>query len=84
VLRDAHKHKSPNAGWPEAAMAGALGIRLAGPRTYRGIAVRTPWMGRGREELDVYDIRKALTLYRAACMVQAGALAALAISLGSA
>jgi adenosylcobinamide-phosphate synthase len=82
VFTDAGKHKSPNAGWPEAAMAGALGIRLAGPRSYGGVPAETAWMGDGRAQLDVYDIRKALTLYRTACTVQAGVLAALTAGLG--
>jgi adenosylcobinamide-phosphate synthase len=82
VLRDARSHKSPNAGWPEAAMAGALGIRLAGPRSYGGIPVRTAWMGDRRMHLNIYDIRKALALYRTACMVQAVALAVLIAILG--
>jgi adenosylcobinamide-phosphate synthase len=77
VLRDANRHKSPNAGWPEAAMAGALGIRLAGPRTYRGVISPTAWMGNGREQLDIYDLRKALALYRTACAIQALILGAL-------
>jgi adenosylcobinamide-phosphate synthase len=75
VWRDARHHKSPNAGWPEAALAGALGIRIAGPRSYGGIVSETAWMGSGRAELDVYDLRKGLALYRAACAVQAIALA---------
>jgi adenosylcobinamide-phosphate synthase len=75
VSRDAAKHKSPNAGWPEAAMAGALGIRLAGPRFYGGVLSETAWMGDGRAELGTHDIRKALNLYRTACGVQAAALA---------
>jgi adenosylcobinamide-phosphate synthase len=74
VRRDAAKHKSPNAGWPEAAMAGALGIRLAGPRLYAGVPTATAWMGDGRAELSARDIRRALALYRAACIVQAAAL----------
>ena len=82
VLRDARKHKSPNAGWPEAAMAGALGIRLAGPRSYGGVPARTAWMGDRRMQLNVYDIRKALALYRTACIVQAVALAVLIAILG--
>lgn len=81
VLRDAARHKSPNAGWPEAAMAGALGIRLAGPRTYGGVEVATAWMGHGRDALNARDIRRALTLYRVACAAQAVALAAVAIGL---
>ncbi len=45
VLRDARRHRSPNAGWPEAAMAGALGLRLAGPRCYGGVVVPDAYMG---------------------------------------
>ena len=47
VWRDAGRHRSPNAGWPEAAMAGALGLRLAGPRVYGGVRVEDAWMGDG-------------------------------------
>jgi adenosylcobinamide-phosphate synthase len=78
VFRDASKHKSPNAGWPEAAMAGALGIRLAGPRVYAGVPSATAWMGDGRPELSAGDIRQALAVYRTACLIQAAALALLA------
>jgi adenosylcobinamide-phosphate synthase len=75
VRRDAPRHRSPNAGWPEAAMAGALGYRLAGPRIYDGAAVDDVFMGNGRAELDASDIRRALKLYRRACAVQMAALA---------
>jgi len=81
VWRDARKHRSPNAGWPEAAMAGALGLRLAGPRTYQGKVVEDGWMGNGRAEADAGDIRRALWLYRGACLIQALALAALALAM---
>src|SRR5262249_50787658 len=47
VRRDAHRHRSPNAGFPEAAMAGALGLALAGPRVYGGVAVEDALMGDG-------------------------------------
>ena len=47
VRRDAGKHRSPNAGWPEAAMAGALGLALAGPRAYGGVVVEDAFMGEG-------------------------------------
>ena len=47
VWRDARKHRSPNAGWPEAAMAGALGLALAGPRSYGGVMVDDVFMGEG-------------------------------------
>jgi adenosylcobinamide-phosphate synthase len=79
VIRDARHHRSPNAGWPEAAMAGALGLRLAGPRVYGGGLVDDVWMGDGRAEAGAADIRRALTLYRAACVLQAGVVAALAV-----
>ena len=61
--RDAARHASPNAGWPEAAMAGALGIRLGGPRSYQGETVDLAWMGNGRIELGAHDIRAALAIY---------------------
>ena len=67
VRRDARKHRSPNAGWPEAAMAGALGLALAGPRSYGGVMVDDVFMGEGgRREVDSLDIRRALKLYRVA------------------
>src|SRR5690606_14732547 len=64
VARDAKKHRSPNAGWPEAAMAGALGLALAGPRSYHGTVVADAIMGEGgRREADAADIFRALRLY---------------------
>jgi adenosylcobinamide-phosphate synthase len=68
---------SPNAGWPEAAMAGALGVRLAGPRVYNGVQVNDHWMGDGYSDLTAADIRAALKLYRLACALQIAALAGL-------
>ena len=78
VLRDASRHKSPNAGYPEAAMAGALGLALAGPRYYGGKLVEDVWMGDGRYAADADDIRAALTLYRRADMILIGIVALLA------
>ncbi len=69
TLRDARLHRSPNAGWPEAAMAGALGLRLAGTRVYGGKIVEDAWMGAGGADADMGDIRRALTLFRLACGV---------------
>ncbi|PZR96525.1 MAG: cobalamin biosynthesis protein [Stutzerimonas stutzeri] len=77
VRRDARRHRSPNAGWPEAAMAGALGLRLAGPRVYGAVRVEDGWMGEGRAEATAADIRQALALYRRACLLLWG-LAAVA------
>lgn len=67
LRRDAGKHRSPNAGWPEAAMAGALGLRLAGPRVYGETRIEDHWMGDGRAEANAADIRRALTLYKRSC-----------------
>ncbi|GLS17770.1 cobalamin biosynthesis protein CobD [Labrys miyagiensis] len=69
VRRDAGKHRSPNAGWPEAAMAGALDLRLAGPRVYGETVVEDAYMGDGRSEAGVADIRKALNLFHTACVI---------------
>jgi len=68
VLRDAGKHRSPNAGWPEAAMAGALGLRLAGPRVYGDQRIEDAWMGDGTTETGADDIASALGVYRRACI----------------
>lgn len=68
VWRDARRHRSPNAGWPEAAMAGALGLRLAGPRVYGATVVADGWMGNGRADAMPDDIARGLRLYRMACV----------------
>lgn len=62
MIRDARKHRSPNAGWPEGATAGALGIALAGPRAYPGYVVNDPWVGDGRAKLEGRDIHRAVKL----------------------
>lgn len=67
ALRDARKHASPNAGWPEAAMAGALGLTLGGPRAYGETRVEGACLGDGRRDAGPADIRTALALYRLAC-----------------
>ena len=66
VFRDAPHHRSPNAGYPEAAMAGALDLALAGPRTYAGVEIKDAIMGRGRRAATAGDIRRALALFRRA------------------
>jgi adenosylcobinamide-phosphate synthase len=81
VRSDANRHRSPNGGWPEAAMAGALGLRLAGPRIYGGVLVADHWMGHGRANAGASDIRRALHVYRTACLLQAAAVAAIALML---
>jgi adenosylcobinamide-phosphate synthase len=66
VIRDAAHHRSPNAGYPEAAMAGALDLALAGPRIYAGVEIEDAIMGRGRRAATAADIRRALALFRRA------------------
>lgn len=79
IFKDARHHRSPNAGWPEAAMAGALGIALAGPRSYGGQTIEARFMGEGgRSELTYEDIHRALKLARIAhalLLAQLGLLA---------
>ena len=75
MIRDAGRHRSPNAGWQEAAVAGALGFALAGPRRYRHETVDDAWMGDGRARLDAGDIRRSLHLY-----ITAGTLVALTLA----
>jgi adenosylcobinamide-phosphate synthase len=78
ALRDARKHDSPNAGWPEAAFAGALGFQLGGPRSYDGIEHDLPSFGDGRADLAGSDVLEALELYWRALNM----LLALTVALG--
>lgn len=81
VRRDARRHRSPNAGWPEAAMAGALGLRIAGPRVYGPTRVDDAWMGDGTPDATPNDVRKGLALFRLACVLQASLVVAIAFVL---
>ena len=80
MTRDASKHRSPNAGWPESAMAAALGLALAGPRRYGERIIEDPFLNNeARKDAEPDDIGRALNLYVAACLLQAAAYAALAL-----
>jgi adenosylcobinamide-phosphate synthase len=81
VRRDAFRHRSPNAGYPEAAMAGALDLSLAGPRIYGARRVADAFMGDGRIDANAADIRRALALYRWADALLIAILAAATILL---
>jgi adenosylcobinamide-phosphate synthase len=61
-FRDRHNHSSPNCAWPEATVAGALGIRLGGPNNYFGQRVDKPWIGDARREIHVDDIPRTVQL----------------------
>jgi adenosylcobinamide-phosphate synthase len=78
VVRDAPRHRSPNAGYPEAAMAGALGLSLAGPRVYGGVEIDDATMGDGCRDATAADIRRALALYRYADAILIALVAAIA------
>lgn len=65
MARDARLHRSPNAGWPEAAMAGALGIRLSGPRVYADRVAEERWVNEGAPDPGARDIDRGLALFRA-------------------
>lgn len=80
LWRDHARHASPNAGWPEAAMAGTLGVRLAGPVRYDGVLSHKPWIGEGAEA-DVRAMARAGSVYLRACTlawISAGGVAWLA------
>ncbi|KUF10366.1 adenosylcobinamide-phosphate synthase CbiB [Pseudoponticoccus marisrubri] len=64
--RDAGAHRSPNAGWPEGAMAGALNIRLSGPRRYGDRIADEPWLNAPAPDPSPRDLSRALALYRRA------------------
>ncbi len=79
-LRDHGLHRSPNSGWPEAAMAGALDIQLAGPRLYAGVLVSEPMLnGAGRSVASAFDIEKAVGVFYAACSALAVVLLVLVV-----
>jgi adenosylcobinamide-phosphate synthase len=82
MLRDARTHASPNAGWPEAAFAGALGLALGGKRAYPGEGEREHWIGgEGERRYGPTGIERGLKLYVAACLVNAVAAAAFLVTL---
>lgn len=78
VARDARRHRSPNAGWPEAAMAGALGVRLSGPRVYGDRVAEEPWVNGAAPDPDAGALLRGLALYRRAVILCGAALVALA------
>lgn len=76
ALRDSGLHRSPNSGWPEAAMAGALDLQLAGPRIYGGVRVSEPMMhASGRNDAGPRDIQKGIYVFYTACTIMAAVVA---------
>ncbi len=79
--RDGRKHASPNAGWPEAAMSGALGLRLGGPNVYHGALVQKPWIGDAVRQPELADIPRAIRLLFAVSTLAALAFIVLGMAL---
>lgn len=79
MVRDARRHRSPNAGWPEGAMAGALGVRLSGPRVYADRIADEPWLNGAAPDPDPAAVTQGLALFRRAMLVCGGALLAVAL-----
>ena len=78
MLNDARQHRSINAGWPEAGMAGALAVRLCGPRSYDGEPANEPWLNGSASDPAAADITRGLELYVGSMFVLAAALAVFA------
>jgi adenosylcobinamide-phosphate synthase len=81
ISRDASKHRSPNAGWPESAIAGAVGLKLNGPKTYGETRVEDAYMGDGRRDATADDIRSTLRLTTVAWGIMIGGLLLFAVIL---
>ena len=79
MWRDAANHRSPNAGWPEAAMAGALSVRLSGPRIYGDRVADEPWLNGTAPDPTDHDVAEGLILFRRSMFAVAGLLAVLAL-----
>ena len=80
MMRDAGQHRSINAGWPEAAMAGALGVRLSGPRAYHGRLAEEPWLNRDARDPGALDVALGLEIYVRAMIVLTGLLVIVALA----
>ncbi len=82
MRRDARAHRSPNAGWPEAALAGALGIRLSGPRIYADRVAQEPWLNADAPDPASQDLARGLALYLRAMTLFGAALVVLGLAAG--
>jgi len=81
MLRDAKAHRSPNAGWPESALAGALGIRLSGPRHYGDRVAQEPWLNGAAPDPGAHDLARGLALFRRAMGLGAVLLVLVALAI---
>ncbi|MEM0985087.1 MAG: adenosylcobinamide-phosphate synthase CbiB [Pseudomonadota bacterium] len=79
MVRDARNHRSPNAGWPEAGIAGALGVRLSGPRTYEDETSDDAWLNSEARDPAARDLQDGLKLYIRAMVIGAACLGLIAL-----
>jgi len=79
IRRDAGKHRSPNAGWPESAMPAALGVRLSGPRSYHDKQTNDPWLYAEGRDVEGSDVTRALAVFKRSMFCMAGLLAIVAL-----
>ncbi len=79
MFRDARNHRSPNAGWPESAAAGALGVRLSGPRRYGDHTAWESWLNADAHDPELADLRRGLVLYVKTAVLAGLLLAAIAV-----
>lgn len=77
MVHDAGKHRSPNAGWPEAALAASLGVRLSGPRVYDDHVADEPWINGEAPDPGPGDLERGLRHYRMMILAAAAILAVL-------
>lgn len=82
MQKDAPQHRSPNAGWPESALAASLGVRLSGPRYYEGTPTNDPWLNATGRDPEPHDIVIGLSRYNYVLCAMAGLLLVGAIFLG--
>lgn len=76
IIRYGHQHSSPNAGYPEAALAGILDCRFGGPNVYHGVLVEKPYIGKTPRTLTNTDFYKACVLNFFTCLVFVGIICA--------
>jgi len=81
IFRFGHKHSSPNAGYPEAALAGILNCRLGGPNVYHGALVEKPYIGNNDRIITIRDFYKTCVLNFSTCLVFVGLICVSAIFL---
>ena len=80
VRRDAPLHRSPNAGWAEAAMAAALGVSLAGPRSYEGETRDFPWVNpEGKRDIGAKEVDQSVDVLWAGWLVMFAIVILLAV-----